>query len=68
MSEIDDGYIFHIEKIVCLHCGLIQDAKVEHSVPFFTYIHTCEECGYTIMESEWERVNVVAESGDTLTD
>ena len=58
MSEIDDGYIYHNETIVCPQCGKIQEAKVEHTVPFFTYIHDCENCGYTIMESEWVRVQV----------
>lgn len=45
-----------IEKIVCPKCGKIQFAEVE-TTPFWDiYIHDCEECGYTIMESEWERV------------
>jgi len=44
-----------IEKIVCPECGKIQNAKVEHTIPFATYIHECERCEYIIMESEWQR-------------
>jgi len=46
---------FHEEKIICPNCGEVQVAKVEHTVPFYSYVHTCEKCGYTILESEWEQ-------------
>jgi len=46
---------FHIEKIVCPNCDYIQEAKVLHTIPFGTYIHHCEKCNYTIMESEWNK-------------
>jgi ribosomal protein S27E len=46
----------HCERIRCPECGKEQDAEVQHSCPWPTYIHHCEACGYTIMESEWERV------------
>jgi len=48
---------FHYENIVCPECDTEQLATVEHSIPFFTYIHQCVNCGYTIMESEWQKVN-----------
>lgn len=44
------------EPIICPNCGQIQCAKVENTIPFETYIHECEKCGYTIMESEWDKV------------
>lgn len=45
-----------VEKIVCPKCDKIQFSEVE-TTPFWDiYIHDCEECGYTIMESEWDRV------------
>jgi hypothetical protein len=40
-------------------------------MPFPAYVHDCEACGYTIMESEWEKVpnagtQVSARSDDNL--
>ena len=46
----------HTEKIKCPDCGTIQDATVEHTIPFHTYLHNCEKCNFTIMESDWEVV------------
>jgi len=46
----------HLESILCPNCGKICAATVEHTKPFWTYIHICK-CGYTIMESKWNRVN-----------
>ena len=45
----------HHETILCPNCGREQTATVQHTVPFWTRIHNCD-CGYTIMESEWEQV------------
>jgi uncharacterized Zn finger protein len=47
----------HAERIRCPECGQEQDAVVQHTRPFWTYICHCKKCGYTIMESEWEVVN-----------
>jgi len=47
----------HIEKIKCPECLTVQNAKVEHTRPFYTYVHHCEKCGLIIMESEWKEVN-----------
>lgn len=44
---------FHIETIICPECGKIQPAVVEHTWPFYSYVHECHRCHYTIMESEW---------------
>jgi len=44
---------FHTETIRCPDCNKKQSAKVKHTLPFYTFIHTCEKCGYVIMESEW---------------
>jgi hypothetical protein len=46
----------HFENIKCAECGKVQQAIVEHSEPFYTYVHTCVSCGYVIMESEWNRL------------
>lgn len=46
----------HEELIRCPKCGHVQRARVQHTLPFHTYIHTCESCLYTILESEWEVV------------
>ena len=43
-------------KIKCPECGEVQDAQVEHGVPFFTYLHWCQNCEYVIMESEFIEV------------
>lgn len=45
----------HEEKITCPECREIQMAMVQHTIPFRTYIHDCKKCGYTIMESDWQR-------------
>jgi hypothetical protein len=45
----------HAERIICPSCKKVVEATVEHTWPFYSYVHFCE-CGYTIMESEWERV------------
>ena len=48
----------NIEQIIiCPECNKIQTATVELTLPFFTYIHECEECKYLIMESEWNLAN-----------
>ena len=48
---------YHEETIICPKCGKVQVAKVEHTAPFYSYVHECEKCGYTILESEWEHPN-----------
>jgi uncharacterized protein (DUF2225 family) len=45
---------FHIDTIECPECNTIQDAKVEHTLPWFTRIHQCINCKYLIMDSEWK--------------
>ena len=45
----------HEEVIRCPKCGIVQRAKVEHTEPFWTYVHECQ-CGEWIIESEWEPV------------
>jgi len=43
----------HKEEIICPECNTIQMAEVEHSIPFWTYIHECINCKNIILESEW---------------
>lgn len=45
----------HTETIRCPQCGRMQTATVKHTPIWDVYVHTCQ-CGYTVMESEWERV------------
>lgn len=45
----------HEEQILCPHCHRVQTAIVAHTVPFWSYVHICA-CGYTILESEWDKV------------
>lgn len=41
-------------KIECPECGSIETAIEDHTTePFPTYLHSCNKCGYVIMESEW---------------
>lgn len=47
----------HTETIRCTECDSIEQAEVLHIQPFWGYVHTCVNCGYVIMESEWEVVN-----------
>ena len=44
----------HTEIIICPECLLVQEAEILHTIPFDTYIHICTQCGYTIMESDWQ--------------
>ncbi len=44
------------QKIICPNCGMIQTATVILTKPFATYLHTCINCEYEIMESEWNEV------------
>lgn len=46
----------HQEAIICPNCQSIEQATVEHTHPWDTYIHHCSHCQYIIMESEWEPV------------
>ena len=43
--------------IKCPECESVQDAIIEHTIPFYTYIHQCERCNYIIMESEFNQIN-----------
>ena len=45
-----------IETIVCPECGSHESAVVETTEIFDSYVHFCVECGYTITESDWEKV------------
>jgi len=47
----------HEEWIKCPECQKAQKAEVEHTYPFWSYVHFCE-CGFIIGESEWEVIEV----------
>lgn len=45
-------------KIECPECGRIEIAVEDHTTePFSTYLHSCNNCGYVIMESEWNVID-----------
>ena len=46
------------ELIECPECKTVQWASIKENpdFPFASYIHDCQDCGYTIMESEWNEV------------
>lgn len=48
----------HQETIKCPNCEKHTEATVEHTAPFWSYVHECE-CGYIITESEWEKVESI---------
>ncbi|HEY0108015.1 MAG TPA: hypothetical protein VGB67_00220 [Fibrella sp.] len=47
----------HSETIRCPNCQAIELATVEHTAPWFSYVHTCSRCNHIIMESEWDRID-----------
>lgn len=47
--------------ILCPECGSVELATIDTStVPWWTYIHDCKSCGYTIMESEWDELPAIS--------
>lgn len=51
------------ELILCPECGSVELATIDTStVPWWTYIHDCKNCGYTIMEyaSEWDALPAIS--------
>jgi hypothetical protein len=47
--------------IICPECGSVELATIDTStVPWWTYIHDCKSCGYTIMESEWDALPAIS--------
>ena len=45
------------QKIKCPECNQVQEATVEHTIPFTTFIHECDKCKYVIMESDWDVID-----------
>ena len=44
------------ELIQCPRCNRMQGATIQQTAPFPTFIHHCFQCGYIIMESDWQPV------------
>ena len=42
------------EVIKCPACNAVQVAEAVESWPWWGYVHNCQECNYTITESEWD--------------
>lgn len=59
-GEGKEGESVSTERIKCPVCNLEQDAEVELTIPWLTYIHECP-CGYVITESDWDTVPEVTE-------
>jgi ribosomal protein S27AE len=57
--EIEQVDRRHNEFIICPKCEAVQIATVLHTWPWNIMVHDCTKCGYIIMESEWERVNII---------
>lgn len=55
MSKIEGEWT---ETIICPVCDFeqISTVKKQPRLPFVTYIHECDACGYIITESEWQQV------------
>ena len=51
--KIQNEFTSHQETILCPECGSIENATVEHTEPWYTYIHNCKNCDFIIMESDW---------------
>lgn len=56
----------HFEIIKCPRCESAQKAKVEHSIPFWSFIHECSSCEEFIMESEWDEIDLARIENDEL--
>jgi ribosomal protein L37E len=54
IKEAIDAGEYHVERIICPECGVAQQAKVAHLVPWHVRFHDCKKCGYPITETEWE--------------
>ena len=52
--EVEEKLIYHTEYINCPECGWLQPAMVEHTIPFYSYVHECTQCKFPITESDWE--------------
>jgi len=46
--------------IICPNCGAIELATIEETIPFWTYIHDCTKCKFTIMESDWAPAKAIS--------
>ncbi len=56
MNLKESSVKYHFEKIECPNCHSIELAKVEHTEPWWSYVHECKKCDYLIGESEWDKV------------
>jgi len=55
--QVEQHTAQHTESIVCPNCNHIEQATVLHTAPFYSYVHICAACKYTIIESEWQRTD-----------
>ena len=49
----------HHEDIICPKCKAVERATVEHTIPWFSYVHECSKCGFIAMESDWQEAHVL---------
>lgn len=59
MESKVESKIIGTETIECPECGSHENAQIEGDVFFASYLHECKNCGYLIMESEWQPVETL---------
>jgi len=52
----------HYENIICPACGCLEIAKVEHTVPLWSYSHLCGNCGHLIKKADWKEQGLLFHS------
>ena len=57
ITELGIGQPLAQVTIKCSNCDKIQQAMIRRGVLGNIYLHDCEDCGYTIMESEWNQID-----------
>jgi predicted RNA-binding Zn-ribbon protein involved in translation (DUF1610 family) len=57
ITELGIGQPLAEVTINCPNCNTIQQAMIRRGVLGNIYLHDCEDCGYTIMESEWNQID-----------
>lgn len=65
MQDLPKIQLEATELIICPACEAQQmaTARLYNGSPWWSYVHTCDQCGYIITESEWQPV-VFAEGVD----
>lgn len=65
MNPLDTATKFY-HLIECPECKQKQVATGYETLPHPTFVHECRNCGYTIMESEWNKVKDIMPSAQLI--